>query len=44
MALIADAITYSVGLAVAGTWSASTSLPLALCDAAVIVAAVACWC
>jgi hypothetical integral membrane protein (TIGR02206 family) len=41
--LVADAVTYSVGLIVAGTWSASTSLPLALCDAAVIVAAAACW-
>ena len=41
--LAADVITYSVSLAVAGTWSAKTSLPLALCDAAVVVAAVACW-
>jgi hypothetical integral membrane protein (TIGR02206 family) len=30
-------------LAVQGTWSAKTSLPLALCDAGVLVAAAACW-
>ena len=41
--LAADVVTYSVSLAVAGTWSAKTSLPLALCDAAVVVAAIACW-
>lgn len=41
--LAADVVTYSLGLAVAGTWSARTSLPLALCDVAVVVAAVACW-
>ena len=27
-----------------GSWSAKTSLPLALCDVGVLVAAVACWC
>jgi hypothetical integral membrane protein (TIGR02206 family) len=41
--LAADAVSYSVGLAVQGTWSAKTSLPLALCDVGVLVAAVACW-
>ncbi len=41
--LLADAVSYSVGLAVQGTWSARTSLPLALCDVGVLVAAVACW-
>ena len=41
--LLADAVSYSVGLAVAGTWSPKTSLPLALCDIGVLVAAVACW-
>jgi hypothetical integral membrane protein (TIGR02206 family) len=41
--LAADVITYSVAQAVAGSWSARTSLPLALCDAAVVVAAIACW-
>ncbi len=41
--LVADAVSYSVGLAVQGTWSPKTSLPLALCDAGVLVAAAACW-
>jgi len=41
--LAADAVSYSVGLAVQGTWSAKTSLPLALCDVGVLVAAAACW-
>ena len=39
----ADAVSYSIGLAVQGTWSPKTSLPLALCDVGVLVAAVACW-
>ncbi len=43
LVLFADALSYTVGLAVAGTWSARTSLPLALCDMAVLVAALACW-
>jgi len=43
LVLAADAVSYSIGLAVAGTWSATTSLPLALCDVAVLVAACACW-
>ena len=42
-ALLTDAVSYSVALAVQGTWSAKTSLPLALCDVGVLVAAVACW-
>ena len=41
--LLADAVSYSVALAVTGTWSARTSLPLPLCDVAVLVAAAACW-
>lgn len=41
--LAADAVSYSVGLALQGTWSPKTSLPLALCDVGVLVAAVACW-
>lgn len=41
--LAADAVSYTVGLVVAGTWSPRTSLPLALCDAGVVVAAAACW-
>jgi hypothetical integral membrane protein (TIGR02206 family) len=43
LALAAVAISYTVGLLLAGTWSARTSLPLALCDMGVLVAAVACW-
>jgi len=42
-ALLADAVSYTVALVVHGTWSAKTSLPLALCDVAVLVAAAACW-
>jgi hypothetical integral membrane protein (TIGR02206 family) len=41
--LVADALTYSVGLVIAGSWSTSTSLPLPLCDIGVVVAAMACW-
>ncbi len=40
--LLVDAASYTVALAVAGSWSAHTSLPLSLCDVAVLVAAVAC--
>ncbi len=43
LVLGADAVSYSVGLAVQGTWSAKTSLPLALCNVGVLVAAAACW-
>ncbi len=43
LVLVADALSYSVGLALAGTWSPKTSLPLALCDVGVLVAAAACW-
>jgi hypothetical integral membrane protein (TIGR02206 family) len=43
LALAGDAVSYSVGLAVQGTWSPKTSLPLALCDVGVLVAAAACW-
>ena len=41
--LAADAVSYTVALVVQGTWSPKTSLPLALCDMGVVVAAVACW-
>jgi hypothetical integral membrane protein (TIGR02206 family) len=41
--LFADAISYTVGLVVQGTWTPKTSLPLALCDVGVLVAALACW-
>ncbi len=40
--LLADTASFVVAEIVAGTWSATTSLPLALCDVAVLVAAVAC--
>ncbi len=43
LVLAADAISYTVALAVVGNWSAKTSLPLALCNVGVVVAAVACW-
>jgi hypothetical integral membrane protein (TIGR02206 family) len=43
LALAADALSYTVGLIVSDSWSAKTSLPLALCNVGVIVAAVACW-
>jgi len=43
LVLAADAVSFSVGLALAGTWSPKTSLPLALCDVGVLVAAAACW-
>ena len=41
--LAADAVSYTVALVVSDSWSPRTSLPLALCDVAVIVAAAACW-
>ena len=41
--LAGDAVTYVVALVVGGTFSWSTSLPLALCNMAVLVAAAACW-
>jgi hypothetical integral membrane protein (TIGR02206 family) len=41
--LAADAISYTVALVVQGTWSVTTSLPLALCNLGVVVAAVSCW-
>ena len=41
--LLADAVSFVVPLAVAGTFSAKTSLPFALCDMAALVAAAACW-
>jgi len=41
--LVADAVSYVVAEMIGGTWSAKTDLPFALCDAAVLVAAAACW-
>ena len=43
LALAADAVSYTIALAVAGGWSAKTALPLPLCDMAVLVAAAACF-
>ena len=43
LVLVADAVSYTVGLILQGTWSTRTSLPLALCNMGVLVAAVACW-
>lgn len=40
--LLADAVVYTAGRSLSG-WSPSTSLPLALCDVAALVAAAACW-
>jgi hypothetical integral membrane protein (TIGR02206 family) len=42
-ALAWDVVAYSVGQGIAGTWTAKTGLPLALCNAAVVIAAVACF-
>jgi hypothetical integral membrane protein (TIGR02206 family) len=41
--LVADAVTFALVPLVGGRWSVQTSLPLALCDVALIVAAIACW-
>ncbi len=41
--LLIDAVTWAVGLVVQGNWSPTTSLPLALCNMAILVAAAACW-
>lgn len=41
--LLADAVSFVVAEVRAGTFSASSDLPLALCDMAVLVAAAACW-
>jgi hypothetical integral membrane protein (TIGR02206 family) len=42
LVLLADAVTWTVALIRSGDWSARESLPLALCNMAVIVAAAAC--
>jgi hypothetical integral membrane protein (TIGR02206 family) len=41
--LVADAITFVLRPAFVGSWSARTSLPLNLCDVALVIAAVVCW-
>jgi hypothetical integral membrane protein (TIGR02206 family) len=43
LVLVADAISFIVAKVAGGSFSARTDLPLALCDAAVVVAAAACW-
>jgi hypothetical integral membrane protein (TIGR02206 family) len=43
LALAADAVAYTVGEVVQGSWTARGSLPLALCNVAALVAAVGCW-
>lgn len=43
LVLVADAISFVVSEMLAGTWSARTDLPFALCDIAILVAAAACW-
>src|SRR5579884_458888 len=42
-ALAADAVSYVVALVLAGSFSARTDLPLALCNCAALVAAAACF-
>jgi hypothetical integral membrane protein (TIGR02206 family) len=41
--LVVDALSYIAAELANGTWSATTSLPLALCNVGVVVAAIACW-
>ncbi|HEY8305643.1 MAG TPA: TIGR02206 family membrane protein [Lapillicoccus sp.] len=43
LVLAADAVVFVVRQGLGGTWSVQSSLPLALCDVALVVAAVACW-
>ena len=41
--LAVTAASWTISLVVGGTWSVHSSLPLPLCDAAVLVAIAACW-
>jgi hypothetical integral membrane protein (TIGR02206 family) len=41
--LVADAVAFVVSPMADGRWSVQSSLPLALCDVTLVVAAVACW-
>lgn len=41
--LVVDAVVFVLRPAFVGTWSARASLPLNLCDIALVVAAIACW-
>jgi hypothetical integral membrane protein (TIGR02206 family) len=43
MLLVVDAVVFATVPLTDGTWSARESLPLALCDVALVVAAAACW-
>ena len=43
LVLLAVAVSWAVQSAVQGPWTAAGSLPLPLCDAALVVAGVACW-
>ena len=43
LVLAADAVVFLVRQVVGGGWSVRNSLPLALCDVALVVAAVSCW-
>lgn len=43
LVLMADAVTFVTAPLVQGRWRVGTSLPLALCDVALVVAAAACW-
>ena len=43
LVLFADALVFVTAPWVSGHWSVQSSLPLALCDVALVVAAVACW-
>lgn len=40
--LLVDAVTYAASPAFEGTWSVQASLPLSLCDVALVIAAVTC--
>ena len=43
VALVADAVIFVTAPWVEGHWSVQQSLPLALCDVALVIAAIACW-
>jgi hypothetical integral membrane protein (TIGR02206 family) len=43
LVLVADAVSFVIAPLGGGNWSVQASLPLTLCDAALFVAAVACW-
>jgi hypothetical integral membrane protein (TIGR02206 family) len=43
VALLVDAVVFVVSPATDGSWTARSSLPLNLCDVALVIAALACW-